>query len=121
MKSSIGQRGYEVVDFQDVPAVPCPCGSARRWLSDVDDFPGTIHVTDIASDARLHYHRRLTETYYFLACEPGARLQLDDQRIDVHPGMCVLIRPGTRHRAIGRMRVLIVVLPKFDPDDEWFD
>jgi hypothetical protein len=26
-----------------------------------------------------------------------------------------------RHRAIGRMRVLIVVLPKFNPDDEWFD
>ena len=48
-------------------------------------------------------------------------MQLDDQRIDVHPGMSVLIRPGTRHRAVGRMKVLIVVLPKFDPDDEWFD
>jgi hypothetical protein len=35
--------------------------------------------------------------------------------------MCVLIRPGVRHRAIGRMQVLIVVYPKFDPHDEWFD
>jgi hypothetical protein len=26
-----------------------------------------------------------------------------------------------RHRAIGRMQVLIVVYPKFDPADEWFD
>jgi hypothetical protein len=26
-----------------------------------------------------------------------------------------------RHRAIGRMKVLIVALPKFDAADEWFD
>jgi hypothetical protein len=35
--------------------------------------------------------------------------------------MCVLIRPGVRHRAVGKMQVLIVVLPKFDASDEWFD
>jgi hypothetical protein len=35
--------------------------------------------------------------------------------------MCVLIRPGVRHRAIGPMQVLIVVFPKFDLADEWFD
>ena len=28
------------------------------------------------------------------------------------------VRPRVRHRAIGRMTVLIVVFPKFDPDDE---
>jgi len=48
-------------------------------------------------------------------------MQLDEERIDVYPGLCVLIRPGTRHRAIGKMKVLIVVFPKFDPEDEWFD
>ena len=85
------------------------------------DFPGTIHVTEISDDAQVHYHRRLTETYYFLDCGPDAHMQLDGDLIPVHPGMCVMIRPGTRHRAIGRMKVLIVVLPKFDPDDEWFD
>lgn len=111
----------EIVDFAKLPAVPCPCGQARRALSEVDDFPGTIHVTDIAEDARLHYHKQLTETYYFLQCEPDARMQLDDQVLPVHSGMCIMIRPGVRHRAIGRMRVLIVVLPKFDPRDEWFD
>ena len=114
-------RGFELADFQQLPGVRCPCGIARRAFADVLDFPGTIHVTEIAEDARLHYHRRLTETYYFLECEPGAQMQLDDQRIDVAPGQCILIRPGTRHRAIGRMKVLIVVLPKFDSEDEWFD
>ena len=78
-------------------------------------------MTEIAADARLHYHKRLTETYFILECEGDAELQLDSERITVHPGMCILIRPGTRHRAIGRMKVLIFVLPKFDPADEWFD
>ncbi|HWB00491.1 MAG TPA: cupin domain-containing protein, partial [Pirellulales bacterium] len=104
-----------------IAPVACPCGNARRAFAQVDDFPGTVHRTEIAVDAKLHYHRRLTETYYFLECEPGAQMQLDDERVDVHPGMCIMIRPGTRHRAIGRMRVLILALPKFDPADEWFD
>lgn len=121
MSQQVRTRGYELVDFAEINGVACPCGTARRALADVDDFPGTLHVTEISADARLHYHKRLTETYYFLECGPDAKMQLDDELIDVHPGMCVMIRPGTRHRAVGRMKVLIVVLPKFDPDDEWFD
>ena len=41
--------------------------------------------------------------------------------VAVRPGMAIVIRPGVRHRAVGRMTVLIFVLPKFDPADEWFD
>jgi mannose-6-phosphate isomerase-like protein (cupin superfamily) len=78
-------------------------------------------VTEISVDARLHYHKRLTETYYFLECGPDARMQLDDEELAVRPGTCIMIRPGTRHRAIGKMKVLIIVFPKFDPADEWFD
>ena len=48
-------------------------------------------------------------------------MQLDHEIIDVHPGMCIMIRPGTRHRAIGEMKVAIVVIPKFDPEDEWME
>ena len=115
------KRGYEIADFATLSGVPCPCGTARRAFAEVADFPGTIHVTDISEDAQLHYHKQLTETYYFMECGDDARMQLDDDMVDVRPGTCIMIRPGVRHRAIGRMRVLIVVLPKFDPDDEWFD
>ena len=121
MSVTTHQRGYELVDFADIPGTPCPCGTARRALTDVTDFPGTIHITEISEDSSLHYHRRLTETYYFLDCGPNAQMQLNDELIPVKPGMCVMIRPGTRHRAVGKMKVLIVVFPKFDPDDEWFD
>ena len=117
----MSESGFEIADFATIAGTPCPCGLARRAFTDVSDFPGTIHVTEISEDAQLHYHKRLTETYYFLECGSDAQLQLDDRFLAVHPGMCVMIRPGTRHRAIGRMKVLIVVLPKFDPEDEWFD
>ncbi len=114
-------RGVEIVDFADIPPTPCPCGSARRAFAEVSDYPATLHVTDVSEEARLHYHKTLTETYYFLECGQDARMQLNDETIPVHVGMSIMIRPGVRHRAIGRMRVLIVVLPKFDPTDEWFD
>lgn len=110
-----------VVDFDELPGVACPCGVARRAFADVDGFPATIHVTEISEDARTHYHRRLTEAYYVLECEEGATMQLDDRAVALRPGVCVLIPPGVRHRAVGRMKVLIVVSPKFDEKDEWFD
>ncbi len=113
--------GWELVDFDALAPQPCPCGQSRRAFEETADFPATLHRTEIDATARLHYHRRLTEAYYFLTCEPDAQMQLDDQLVPVRPGQCILIRPGVRHRAIGRMTVLIIALPKFDPDDEWFD
>ena len=121
MGQSATARRFSVVDFADIPGVACPCGTARRAFADVAEFPATIHVTSISIDAQLHYHKRLTETYYVLECGADARMQLDDEIIPVKPGMCVMIPPGVRHRAIGEMKVLIVVLPKFDSADEWFD
>jgi mannose-6-phosphate isomerase-like protein (cupin superfamily) len=114
-------RGYELVDFSQVTASECPCGTARRAFVEAEDFPATVHRTEISLDARLHYHKQHSEVYYFLTCEADARMQLDDEVLPVRPGLCLLIKPGVRHRALGKMTVLIVSLPKFDPADEWFD
>lgn len=114
-------KGYELVDFDQIPPVACPCGSARRAFADVAEFPATVHRTDISLAAKVHYHKRLTEIYYFLECDSDAAMELDGEQIPVRPGMCIMIKPGTRHRAVGQMRVLIVAQPKFDPHDEWFD
>ena len=116
-----GKIGYEIADFAEIPGTPCPCGTARRAFSDIEDFPATVHVTEISVDAQKHYHKTLTETYFFLECGDDAKMELDDEIIPVHTGMSIMIRPGTRHRALGEMKVLIMVLPKFDPADEWFD
>lgn len=112
---------YQVVDLARLPGVPCPCGTARRAFGDVADLPITVHLTEIKADAAPHYHRRSTETYYILECGPDAQMQLDEDIIALAPGRCVLIPPGVRHRAIGAMKVLIIVSPKFDPDDEYLD
>jgi len=109
---------WTVVDFDAVAEVPCPCGTSRRALADVAAFPGTVHRTTIAGHAQAHYHRRLTETYYILECEPGSAMELDGQRVPVHAGVCVVIPPGVVHRALGRMTILNIVFPKFDPQDE---
>lgn len=110
---------YRVVDFGALVPNPCPCGEARRAFADDPRFPGTLHVTTISMNAKRHYHRTLTETYYILECDEGAEMELDDDRVQLRPGMAVLIPPGTVHRAVGRMKVLIIVSPNFDPADEF--
>lgn len=109
---------YRIVHFDEIEGVACPCGTARRAFADVDESPGTVHRTEITGDAKLHYHRRLTETYYILDCEADAMMELDGRRVPICRGACILIPPGVHHRAVGRMTVLIMVVPKFDPEDE---
>ncbi|HPP52623.1 MAG TPA: cupin domain-containing protein [Thermoguttaceae bacterium] len=109
---------YHLVDFDRVPGVACPCGTAHRALADLADYPATLHRTEITAGAEPHYHQRLTETYYILECEPDAQIELDGQTFPIKPGMCIVIRPGCIHRALGRMTILNFVLPKFDPSDE---
>lgn len=48
-------------------------------------------------------------------------MELDGERHVVQPGDAILIKPECRHRAIGRLRVIVVPVPAFDPADEWFD
>ena len=93
---------------------------ARRAFADRDEFPGTVHLTHIQEDAREHYHREHTEVYVILECESGATIELDGISHPVAPRSAVLIAPGVRHRACGRMTVLILCTPNFDPLDEHF-
>ena len=109
-----------LVDLNSLTPVPCPCGLARRAFADRDEFPGTVHLTEISENAREHYHREHTEVYVILECEPEATIELDGVSHPVAPETAVLIQPGVRHRACGRMKVLILCTPNFDPADEHF-
>ncbi len=121
MSSTNSARRWHFADFNEIEGVPCPCGIARRAFSDVADFPGSLHITEISADAKKHYHRRLTETYVILECGEDAAMELDDEIIPVRPRQSIVIPPGVRHRAIGKMTVLIVCVPSFDANDEWLD
>ena len=115
------QNSAEIVDLAALPPIPCPCGVARRAFADRADFPGTIHLTEITADARLHYHRHHTEIYVILQSQSDAAIELDGIRHPVRPQMSIAIPAGVRHRAIGKMTVLIVCTPNFDSRDEYFD
>ena len=110
-----------VADYSAIDPVRCPCGWARRAFANVPNAPASVHRVEVEVDARTHYHREHTEIYYVLECAAGAAIELDGERVTVGTGHAVMIPPGVRHRAVGRMTILNVVVPPFDPADEWFD
>ena len=110
-----------VADLSAIAPVRCPCGWARRAFGDVPGAPASVHRVEIEADARAHYHRDHTEIYYVLECDEAAVIELDGRSEPVRPGVTVLIPPGVRHRAVGRLTILNIVTPPFDSADEWFD
>ena len=110
---------YEITKFTDLDAVRCPCGMTRRAFVSPDNQVATIHLVEIRQDARTHYHKRLTEIYYIL--EGSGQMELDGTLVPVEPMTAILVKPLCRHRAVGQLKILNVVIPPFDPHDEWFD
>ncbi len=110
---------YRICQLNEIPEVPCPCGQTRRAFTDDADKVASLHLVTTEGEARGHYHKRMTELYYFL--EGEGEMELDGVCHPVGPGSAVLIKPGCRHRAIGEMKFINVPIPAFDPDDEWFD
>jgi mannose-6-phosphate isomerase-like protein (cupin superfamily) len=113
------QRNYHVAQLDEVAPTPCPCGQARRAFAGVGGAAASVHLVDISVDARTHYHKRMTEIY--LVLEGEGHLELDGELVPVKPMTAVYIRPGCRHRAVGKLRIINIPVPAFDPDDEWFD
>lgn len=112
-------RNYHIAHLQEIPPTPCPCGQARRAFADLPDAAASVHLVDISADARSHYHQRMTEIY--LVLEGEGHLELDGEQIPVKPMTAVYIRPGCRHRALGKLKIINIPVPAFDPADEWFD
>ena len=113
---------FVIEDLNAIPGVACPCGSSRRAFLRPDNRACSVHRVLISRSAKAHYHKTLTETYYILDGE--GQIELDGTLHPVKQGMAVMIRPGTRHRAVvGEMpmRILNIVVPPFDPKDEWVD
>lgn len=110
---------YELVQLDALDPTRCPCGWSRRAFADPANSQSSVHLVEILEDARTHYHKTLTETYVVL--EGEGWLEIDGERIPLKPLTTVKIKPGCRHRAVGKLKVLNIVMPVFDPADEWFD
>lgn len=112
-------KRYHLAQLDAVPGVECPCGVARRAFAEATGAPASVHLTEIHADARTHYHKTMTEIYVVL--EGEGEIELDGERFRLKPLTAVMIQPGCRHRAIGRLKILNIPIPAFDPADEWFD
>ena len=118
--STLTGKGYLVRRPEDAPTVPCPCGQSTRFVTRADTPACNIHVTFI-QDSVKHYHRECTEVYYIL--EGRGKMELNDDVIDIEPGMVVYIEPYTAHRLVSPegVRTIVFGVPAVQPDDEYFD
>jgi mannose-6-phosphate isomerase-like protein (cupin superfamily) len=121
MQSTVKRKvmNFMVSQLDQVPPVRCPCGWARRAFAASSDNVASMHIVEIEEDSRAHYHKRMTEIY--LVLEGTGQMELDGQLIPVKPMTAIYIRPGCRHRAIGKLRIVNIPVPSFDETDEWFD
>lgn len=119
MSTAIESR-YIVRRQADAPTVPCPCGDSTRILTAADGGPCSFHVTSIRDSVR-HYHKRSAEVYYILS--GSGKMELDGDWVDVEPKTVVYIPVGVRHRLVSDAGVstVVVAIPPFDAEDEWFD
>jgi mannose-6-phosphate isomerase-like protein (cupin superfamily) len=101
----------------DVSPVPCPCGSATRIITQADGAPVSFHAVTIKRDSEIHYHKKLTEIYHVL--QGKGHIYLDGKLVPISAGSTIMIPPGVRHRAIGKLEIINVVYPPFDPSDEY--
>jgi len=112
-------KNYLLAQLDEIEPQRCPCGFTKRAFAVPENETATIHLVDIQEDARTHYHKKLTEIYLIL--EGEGHMELDGELIPVKPMSSILIKPGCRHRAIGKLKIVNIPIPAFDPEDEWFD
>lgn len=84
---------------------------------DLPDVPASAHYLEVRDEPVTHCHETTTEVY--LVLEGEGHLELDGEQIPVKPLNAVMIRPGCRHRALGKMKIINIPVPKHD-DEHFF-
>jgi mannose-6-phosphate isomerase-like protein (cupin superfamily) len=112
-------QNYMITQLDEISPTRCPCGFARRAFGTPENSVATMHLVEIQKDAVAHYHKKMTEIYVVL--EGDGSIELDGQLFPLKPLTAVFIKPGCRHRAIGKLKILNIPVPAFDEQDEWFD
>jgi mannose-6-phosphate isomerase-like protein (cupin superfamily) len=90
------------------------CGQIRFLIDHKDAAAGEVCEVEI-TDAKLHYHERTDEFYYVIDGE--GRMRLDDEEVELHNGVVVYVPRGVKHKAWGKLKALIVCIPRGVLDD----
>jgi mannose-6-phosphate isomerase-like protein (cupin superfamily) len=96
-------------DARDVQPWAETCGQIRPLIEESDGAAGEVHQVEI-EDAKLHYHEHTDEFYYVLAGQ--GTMILDDEEIELHAGVVVYVPRGVKHKAKGKLTVLLVCVPR---------
>lgn len=120
MAQEVIEKNFQIADFSEIEPTNCPCGTTKRAFMNDENAVASMHLVEIKADSEAHYHKEMTEIYHVL--EGNGSIELDGKSFPLAPGVSVLIKPGCRHRAVGEgLKILNVPVPKFNPEDEWFD
>ena len=101
-------------DPADVQPWAETCGQIRPLIGAADGAAAEVHHVEI-DHARLHFHERTDEVYYVI--DGQGTMVLDDETIELHPGVVVYVPRGVRHKAVGKLVVLTVCIPPGVLDD----
>jgi mannose-6-phosphate isomerase-like protein (cupin superfamily) len=85
------------------------CGQIRCLVEEGDLAAAEVHHVEI-QDAKLHYHARTDEFYYVI--DGQGTMILDDDVIELHKGVVVYVPRGVKHKAVGKLTVLTVCIPR---------
>jgi len=108
-------KGYCVRRLSEVEGMQCLCGTSVRLFTGNNNSAANIHVVHI-TDSEKHYHNECTEFYYVL--DGTGKLEVGDDTVELEPGTCIIIEPGTPHRGRGNFRALIVGVPPLNDSDQ---
>lgn len=100
-------RGYHIqlADPENRNCWLLGAGSARypsrHFLFAFLEFPTQAEATaGIGTRLQMHHHR---ESWEYYVCLRGSKmLQVEEQRVEVHPGQMLVVHPGARHNVIDR-------------------
>src|SRR5215468_6877766 len=85
------------------------CGQIRPLIEERDGAAAEVHHLEI-TDAKLHYHERTDEIYYVI--DGSGRMVLDDAEIELSKGVTIYVPRGVKHRAWGKLEVLVICMPR---------
>jgi mannose-6-phosphate isomerase-like protein (cupin superfamily) len=84
------------------------CGQVRCLIEEKDG--ASVEAMQVqVHDAKLHYHERTDEVYYVIA--GTGTMVLDDEEVELRPGVVVYVPRGTKHKAKGELTVFLVCVP----------
>ncbi len=89
-------------------------GSERIWELFKEDF-GLAFVE--VEESKEHFHKYTKEVY--IVVEGTGKLKLGDDVIELSPGTCVFIPPGTKHCVFDgeSLKLYVFTVPAWSEDD----